>query len=80
MKSLEEIREYRDALRALAAKPCGCSARGHSNACEQGRWGMRAVANALSWVLGDGELPAQQALVDEMLRSAGRFKRGPAAG
>lgn len=54
MKTIEEIRAYRDSLRFGAALPCRCRPGfDHEAECYSGRLMMDDAINTLSWVLDD---------------------------
>lgn len=53
MKTESEIRKHRDNLRRSLGEPCDCAAKGHERGCEIGRVMALALADALSWALGE---------------------------
>lgn len=57
MRPEKVIRNYRDALKKLNARPCGCAAAGvaHAVACQVGGAMIASAIKTLSWVLGDDD-------------------------
>jgi len=53
MKTEQEIRRHREALRRAVGRPCSCRENGHSYECAMGGHMMQATIAVLSWVLGE---------------------------
>lgn len=64
MKTLEEIRQYRDDLRTSLFIPCDCVEKGHDDECEKGRLMITMTIDQLSWVIGENN--QHQELVDHI--------------
>jgi hypothetical protein len=63
MKSADEIRTHRNALRDTKDQPCSCAADGHFLECQLGAAAMQSAERVLSWVL-DEENADFQRIVD----------------
>lgn len=73
MKPADEIRRHRDHLRVAIKLPCQCKLTGHEEGCRRGMYMMKAVAETLSWALGEND--DMQDLVDRMARDVAEFLR-----
>jgi hypothetical protein len=74
MKTADEIRKHRDALKFLCGVPCGCDGTLHALECFIGGKMMQASVEELSWVLGEnGDMDRR---VEEVAASAARRKGG----
>lgn len=67
MKTIEEIRRHHDHLRVCMTMPCQCRGTIHEEKCVRGMCMMEAVAETLSWLIGEND--DMQELVDRMERS-----------
>lgn len=73
MKTIEEIKRHRDHLLVCMQMPCDCRKTGHEEKCIRGAYMMKAVAETISWVLGQND--DMQPLVDRMAKDVSEFKQ-----